>query len=473
MPSLLLRTVSNLPKLRDELGGQLMTMAKINRLIRLFNESLQALSAKASMADAEQLAMLVHHSMEAKTRAYHTAEHVFDICNGINAHQQLAALFHDVVYYQLDGGFPKHVLLLLRDVVRLEGTALVVRETQDADLALCLALFGFSVGQPLPLYAGMNEFLSAVVATKSLHGLLTQEDLIAIVACIEATIPFRSHTADGETAAQALARRIQMHTSSTRTTRIVKDAVVMANRDVGSFAQSDPGVFLSNTWLLIEESNAPLQAVGLYSLQEYRSALMRMRSFLSGLDPTTIFQSFEGTPDEQNFSDSSNAAKRNITFTCDFLDTKITSIGIIEALALSTGGDCPVSMLLGDIANIDENPTRVEDFLPPAPTDRPLNPKLLRVFSAGRSRESNYDLTVSPLTAYIYQHLGHAGTQTTFMQASQMFASTLSPLAFLRTLDQTMLGPIITACAEIAISRKAALQNLEKLLQSKPVTASP
>jgi len=36
--------------------------------------------------------------------------------------------------------------------------------------------------------------------------------------------------------------------------RVVTDAVVLANRDVASFSEPDPGTFLSTTWLLIEES---------------------------------------------------------------------------------------------------------------------------------------------------------------------------------------------------------------------------
>ena len=49
---------------------------------------------------------------------------------------------------------------------------------------------------------------------------------------------------------------------------------------MGSFAEVDPGLFLSNTWLLIEESNAPLAVAGMYCVQEYRLGLSRMDRFL-------------------------------------------------------------------------------------------------------------------------------------------------------------------------------------------------
>ena len=83
-----------------------MAIATINRMILWFHEAFRALSAKVPMVEVEQLAMLVHHSMDSKTRAFHTTRHVFAIGEGMKPLQVLAAIFHDVVYYQLDDGFP-------------------------------------------------------------------------------------------------------------------------------------------------------------------------------------------------------------------------------------------------------------------------------------------------------------------------------------------------------------------------------
>jgi hypothetical protein len=48
-------------------------IATINRFISLFDQAFQGLSCPVSMVDAERLAIVVHHSMDSKTRAYHTA----------------------------------------------------------------------------------------------------------------------------------------------------------------------------------------------------------------------------------------------------------------------------------------------------------------------------------------------------------------------------------------------------------------
>lgn len=452
-----------------------MALSTVNRIITLFDDALKAVSASISMAETERLGMLVHHAMESKTRAYHTAAHVFDMCEDMNPRQVLAALFHDIVYYQLDGGFPQKCRPLLDGLTRTEGDTLVLQTLADGDtaVALCAALFGFAPGQVLPLYRGMNEFLSAVVAARLLQPHLKPSDLLAVVACIEATIAFRQPDADGHTALQRLAKRVEqqysvMHPDSsadsvqTWVTQLVWDAVKLANRDVGSFGVADPGLFLSSTWLLIEESNAPLKVAGMYNLQEYRHGLTRMDGFLRNLDPHSVFQQFQGLPTDAEMVNLRAVARRNIGFACDFLGAKIASIAMIEAMALCTGTDGPISMFLGDIRSNVGRPDRVDDYLPTTPNTEALNPDLLRVFEKGRTLESSNDLTTSPITAFVYRYIGQAGTQQALEHAREMFSGASTPLDYLRTLNRDMVCDILRASAGIAPSRRAALKLLEQ-----------
>ena len=447
-----------------------MTISTLNRFISLFSGAFQALHVKVPVSDVERMAMLIHHSMDHGRRVYHTSTHLFDMCEGMNPRQVLATLFHDIVYYQLDGGFPKSAEGMLKRVVRVERDVLEVRPIDGSDhgYTICTGIFGFSAGQTLPLYGGMNEFLSAVVATRTLEPYMTWQDIIAIVACIEATIPFRMKNAAGHAMLDVLAERVQavsnsvgLQSDAAEIERVVTDAAVLSNRDVASFSESDPGRFLSTTWLLIEESNAPLAAVGIYSVQEYRGALSRMEKFLGSLNPDSIFHSYHGSPDKVQFAVLRAAAQRNCEFAGKYLGLKIVGIALVEALARITGGDCPVSMLLGDIRSPYGKPDRVEDFLPQPPSDESgLDSKMLDVLEKGRAKESASDLTASPLTAYIYRSLGEAGTLRALAQARKMFADELSPREFIRGLDGGMVRTLTEACARIAISRREALLEL-------------
>ena len=453
-----------------------MNPATINRLIVLFDRAFREAAPALDMAAAERLAMLVHHSMNPRTRVYHTPDHVFAMCDGLNGRQTLAALFHDVVYYQLDGGFPVDVADLLHPVVRDDFGVVRLRSIAPSDrwLALCAEVFGFKAGQEISVYGGLNEFLSAVVAVRKLSEHVSLQDMMVILACIEATVPFRS----GQGAAspcQALATRLAQAVrqwlpewdaakQAAFVDIAVKEAVVLANRDVEGFAETDPGQFLGTTWLLIEESNAPLKAVGVYSLGDYRAALMRMELFLSNLEPASIFHAYGDVPGEARLAQLEESARRNLRFACDFLDSKIATVAIVEALALCSGSNCPVSMFLGDIASVHGKPDRAEDHLPAPPQGQRINEALLHVFEKGRSRESNNDLTASPLTAFVYRSIGQDGMQAAILQAKKMFDGTLSPADFLRSLDPAMVKAILRACAQIAFSRKDALLALEASL---------
>ena len=450
-----------------------MTIATINHFITLFSEAFKAMSADVPMAEVERLAMLIHNSMDQGRRVYHTSAHVFDMCEGMNPRQTLATLFHDLVYYQLDGGLPRLADVLLTRVVRSEKDGVVLGSIDDGDtgLSVCAGIFGFKAGQTLPLYGGMNEFLSAVVAARMLQPHLPLRELIAIVSCIEATVPFRGAGPDGRGTMDVLADRVRAVSRSSGVpfdeagiVRVVTDAVVLANRDVASFSEPDPSTFLSTTWLLIEESNAPLAAVGIYSIQDYRGALLRMEKFLGTLNPDHVFHRYRDTPNAAEFSALRAAARRNLGFAGEYLGAKLLGIGLVEALALVTGGDGPVSMFLGDIRSRHGKPDRVEDFLPLASGIEHPDSPLLAVLEGGRANESSSDLTDSPLTAFVYRCLGDDGIARAVQQAKKMFAGELAPGDFLKGLDRQMVRVVTKACAQIALSRKEALLALEKTL---------
>ncbi len=454
-----------------------MSIATINRFISLFRAAFDELAPSVSMMECERLAIMVHRSMDPKTRSYHTAGHVFFMCEGMNSVQVLAALFHDVVYFQLDGGFPPAVAHTL-DVVECDSGVVTLKPFEESDrtLQMCAAIFGFRGGEPLGLYSGLNEFLSALVAARLLGTHIGEADLLGVVAAIEATIPFRVADANGVGPVEQLSQRVSQWVNShpidlptglsaeNNVRRVLRDAVGLSNRDVSGFAQSDPAVFLTSTWLLIEESNAPLKSIGIYSVTQYRAALVRMESFLLSIKPADIFQSFDGVPGPQSLAALSERARQNIEFACDFLDAKIVAIAVVEALAMCTGSDCPVSMFLGDINSPYGRPIRAEEQLAAEVYSRSLNAELLGVFENGRPQVSSYDLTASPLTAFIYRSVGHDAMKAALVQAKTMFDGTLSHREFLNVLDVAVTRHIARACSEIAVSRRDALLELEASL---------
>lgn len=456
-----------------------MTVANINRYIKFLSDAFITLNTNVPMRDIERMAMIAHSAMENKRRVYHSSKHVFEMCDGMNARQVLSCIFHDVVYYQIDGGYPQQSQEMLSPILSIEGGSITLNkiDPDNLPLNLCVSIFNFSEGQSLNVFGGLNEFLSATVAATLLSPFLTIKDLIAVITNIEATIPFRKADAQGVDFATRLAKRVKKtceglkafnaHPSiETFVNEVMIDAIYLANKDVGGFAENNPAKFLSSTWQLIEESNTPLNSVSFYTIQDYRSSLMRMEKFLSSLSANQIFHQYANRPAQDKIASLQLAAKKNITFSCQYLGAKITSIAIIEALALETGGNCPVSMLLGDIHCDNGNPDRAENFLPRVDVHPNLNTELLAVLEGGRTEESKHDLTSSPLTAFVYRSLGDQGMTEALMDANKMFNQEHSSMEFLMGLNQTMLLSIISACGHIAISRSAELGKVYNSISS-------
>lgn len=141
----------------------------------------------------ENWAIIIYESMSAPSRTFHGVQHVFDISEGADPIQKVSALFHDVIYYSIDGGLNPAQEKVLHGLVN-EGedkTVSLCEDEFDEATRLVIDIFGISPGQTLNPFSGLNEFLSAALAIRCLKTALSLSSLAKIAVCIEATIPFR------------------------------------------------------------------------------------------------------------------------------------------------------------------------------------------------------------------------------------------------------------------------------------------
>ena len=440
----------------------------IQRTISLLYASLRALGAELPLAELERVAVMVNEAMSSGGRSFHTPEHVFDLVRPGRPHGNLAALFHDLVYRQVDAGYVPEVSRLISPSIEPADGGLRVREAagQDRPLDLTLAVFGFSRGQILPPFAGMNEFLSALVMNRTFTGIVKDADLARASACIEATIPFRGPLPDGTTPAQELERRLQSASAAmglgvggAHAREAVRRAVAFANGDVANFADREVTRFLDNTWKLLPETNPSLRVQGVYSVRSYRVALQKMHGFLLTLDPATIFARHDGVPSDAEYRQKLARAERNVTTARSYLGIKLLTAAVLEALADISGGDAPVSLFMGDIG-LRAPGSKLEDYLPSRRPSRSvrLDPTLHDLLAHGRASASSFDLQNSPLSLFLYLHLGMDGFRDLLAAAHGLFDSKVQPRAFLDLLPRELVVPIARGCARMAFTRRPALE---------------
>ncbi len=440
----------------------------IHKSIQLLQTALDELGAVMALSEVEHIAILINEAMTAEARSFHTPEHVFNLVDPGNPYMTLAALFHDLVYYQVDHGFIPQIRGALEPSIEPWDGGLRLRpgvQESDRQLHLCMAVFDVKAGQKLAPFGGMNEFLSALVMARKLGAVVKEQDLILSTACIEMTIPFRPRDPNGVTPAERLDKRLKaanrdlgLGLDEQRIEQAVRWAATFANRDVANFGERDVTRFLDNTWKLLPETNPSLRTLGVYSIRSYREALQKMEGFLRSLDPATIFAQYGGAPPDAEYHRMRQRGERNVSTAREYLGIKLLTAAILEALAEISGGDAPVSLFMGDI-EAKQRGSRLEDYLPEdkPPVSLHLDKTLHDLLAYGRASASSFDLQNSPLSLFIYQHLGADGFRDLLGAARVMFQGG-PPHAFLDALPSGMISVIAEGCARMAFTRAKDLR---------------
>ncbi len=438
---------------------------RIHTLIFLLQTAFEQLHCQIPPLEIEALAVLVHRGMTAKGRRFHTPEHILTLADPDHPEVTLAALFHDLVYYQVDSGLTPLIRALLAPYVGEEAQRLWLKARNEAAperfMDILTDLFAFTYGQELHPRRGMNEFLSALAMGLSLKRYLPCETLLAIATCIEATIPFRpqEHFEELAQRLQAIVTRYQLQLTPADVDRIVTLSVIFANRDVENFAVPDPRAFLENTWKLLPEEHSVLRAGGIYTIKDYRLALQATAEFFRNLDITRVFHRYRGVPSLEQWEQMTSIAQANVQIAQSYLEIKLLTISILEALAEVTGGDMPLALVMGDLDDEAHSLMQFIEFpnlqfqTSTSPEQRLL---LLKLLGNGFTSTSGFDLQNSPLSLFIYQALGPETIHALSTQVWRYFRKEIQTTDFLKYVPDTILSPIARACALMIPTRREA-----------------
>ena len=451
----------------------------LGRLVTEMKQHLTALKAKnITYAHLESMSITIHHSMSNSSRNYHSVQHVFDISNEIeDPIAVLSAFFHDCIYYHVDGGMTTQQLELLKGTYRRQhdGSYKFVPSCENDELLrMVCCIFGFQPNEEIK--AGLNEFLSAVIAVRELEKNLTIDQLAQIACCIELTIPFRcANTETGETAAQRLHKNMQQATnqfnlnlSDEDLVNSVQRACILANSDVGNFGSQDLHWFLDNTWSLLPETNESLRQQYLYTIKEFHHGIFKMYGFfVYFIRPDLIFQSFKGVPDDEYLSALKDQCTRNLVVGKKYVGAKLLSMSVLAAFAELTGGDAPMSLFLGDLPSRHRRSTTIEEQLPFIPTEEmeDVDVDVYNLLAVGRRSETSFDIRQSPLAAFIYGRLGDKGSSNALAATKLHPMERENAIQFLSALPRDVVEVIALNMKMVALSRS---QLIEAVLDELP-----
>ncbi|MCX7788125.1 MAG: hypothetical protein N2442_10565 [Spirochaetes bacterium] len=446
----------------------------LHQLIYILWDAIRKLDGDVEPLELEHMAIRVYKAMDYKTRIFHSMEHVFNFLDSSDPVIALAAVFHDLVYLQVDRGLPPPLKDLFEPYLQIEGTRVTFLPLalESKEFQLCCTLFGRDSSHPLDPPNGMNEFLSGFSFCLCMQGKLNYLHLGSVLLCIEATIPFRGLDSEGRTVGEVLEARARIafpEVSEEIIQRMVHRAIGFANRDVQDFCNPDTAAFLSNTWKLLPETNIPLQDRGSYSIREYRIALYGMLNFFRSLDPERIFHSYRGKPSDKDLQNFRKVARINLALSIQYLKAKLLAVSTLEALAILSGGDAPIALFMGDLNALHADSECLIRYLPtlPFPPWLDENHPVVRLLRDGRLEESSFDLRNSPLALWLYKRLRPEVWGRIVVEMERFFKGELSPEEFLflfpRSSKERIEGPlldIVKALSQMAPTRERFFQVL-------------
>lgn len=429
----------------------------VHRIIDALHGAVEALGLGVPPLFVERWGVAVHQALSSRAREFHTHQHVLDLIVDADPIETIAALYHDIVYVQVDLGVPPHYAEILEPLISREpeGWRILPHADIDPTAKLVMGVFGHHAGQVLTPYNGLNELASGLVAAKEMEGVFSNEQQLALAACIEATIPFRP--------ADKLvldARLAALGVPEVDRTVMVRRATRLANNDVGNFAEKDAARFLDNTWKLLPETNPTLHTANTYTVHEYRVALLKMEGFLATLAPERVFRMQAGEPSPEEHKRRVEAARRNMALAVRYMRTKLYSTAVIEALAYETGGDAPIDLFMGGIGESNgERMRRIEQFLPPLGTPaEPVDLVLQGLLDGGRLNASAFDLSPSPIASFLHVTLGERVVMEGLAQARAWWDGKSTARAFLDSQPTHTTAAIARAAANIADTRRELLE---------------
>ncbi|HET9625846.1 MAG TPA: hypothetical protein VFP84_31005 [Kofleriaceae bacterium] len=459
----------------------------MHEIVNALWRALHELGSPATTHEIERWGFSIHAALSAAGREFHNHDHVIHLVTDGDPLEVIAALYHDAVYIQVDQGPPRSMHDELSRVMAQspEGWRVLpaAAEPVTGDV---LHVFGRKVGDVVTPTTGLNEFASALVASIQLAGALSREQRIGVAACIEQTIPFRV-----DPVPELHRRCAELGLAGDVLRQTVRRAVRVGNRDVENFADNDPACFLDNTWKLLPESNPALHSPMVYTVRDYRIALLKMESFLAWLPADRVFHAWDDEPRPEVHARRVARTTGNLELAVRYLRAKLYSIGLVEAIAELTGGDVPVDYFMGgsksparpglrridqflpalDLEPRDATRAAVNPPAPPAESGREgplsidLDPSLHRLLAEGRASESSFDTGPSPLGAFLHATVGEREVMKGVERAKQWWAGAGDAAAFLASQPPRPVAAIARAAANIIETRRDRLFALAERLE--------
>lgn len=446
----------------------------INHYANQLRTAVIELGGSISEVDLERVSIFLVRAMGSELRNYHRPEHPLDVSKFQPPIARIGGLFHDLVYVQVDPHWKVFLGDLLTPMIPAENFTLNVKDclsqTNEMWLKACVTVFGFEQEEKLQPLSGLNEFLSAIVMTKIMEPYLSAKNLIKVISCIEATIPFRRVDASGNSPSKRLKARLLKASNEFNlalTEEDINQAAVdcrnIVENDLSGFRSERLGFFLSDSWNVLSENHATLRNT-FFLVSDYRKAVFGLIGFFLMLDPENMFWN-DVTPLSDKSHLYAERARYNLKNGAEYMKAFFLSVSLIEAIAQETGGDAPYELFVGAKKSSREHtPPEIGQFLPieESPKFKSAEEEdVYRVLKNGRIVRAKFDRKECPLGAFLYHHLQQANLFEVFFQYAVSFhKNEMKGREFVQKFPPELAQLVLVAISKLAPNRSQKILSL-------------
>lgn len=450
----------------------------VNAYHRQILDAFSRLGRPIANSDAEKLACFLLKTMGSESRDYHRPEHPLDVSKRLLPVGQLAALFHDIVYVQVDPTWGKTVSDILYPFIPTNTFSVNVKgalnHVVDPWHRIIVSIFGFENETDLVPMKGINEFLSALVFYHSMKSHLNPEELLRGIACIEGTIPFRKVDSDGRSPSDRLSTKIEgvLKSSEGRffprqidIELIISECRRIIENDLSSFGAETPSEFISNSWNVMIENNPPLRNNYFY-LSDYRKAIFGTLGFYMSLDPKNLYWTNPKTIDPFH-EDLIKRTEFNLKFATEYMKAIANAVCLSEAIALKSGGDVPFELFFGPRKKSrTHNPVTLDTLINLPETINGSTPSSInqndvyQILRNGREFRSRFDHKTSVLSAFIFLKTTNQEREALFRSSQQFHHGRINAEEFIATFNSEIVCNVISFLEKTALTRADVLREL-------------
>ncbi|WP_017296172.1 hypothetical protein [Geminocystis herdmanii] len=440
----------------------------------IFQSAMTALGVFLTKEKIEEISDLIMEGLTEKWRNFHTFNHILMLTNTGDPLITLAGLFHDLVYLQIDEKIIFNYTPYLNSFIieKKDGFFIKSQLTYSDDcFSIVLKIFDVNLGDSLSQFKGQNEFLSALVAGKILQPYLPLSLITRIITMIELTIPFRQTKDENETIPQQLQKRLEivnqefnLDLSQANIITTICQAVKLANLDVSGFGTSNVQNFLKNTWLLLPETNHCLYDSQKYTIQDYRLALENTNKFINFISPNLVFHHYHNEPDLITFQELIKNCQNNLDISRLYLQIKLTSIALLEALSLHFCPNIPLNFFWNVSNNANFKYVSIFDFLPSILPYKPQNniEKIILDLLTFECQGNIFpDISHSLFTIFILNYISFETIVNYKSQCDSFFSRQLTPQDFLSLFPPSLISIISSSIEQLLHQKQDSLRFLK------------